>query len=258
MHPMLNIALRAARDAAAALAQQYDRLDRVKIIKHNPEDSLSSADLDANTTVLHHLQKAHPEHSYQSRVSGTILGKDENTVWLIDPLIANHNFIRGIPNFAVSIACLIGDKLSHAALINPMLNEEFFASRGGGAHLNNRRLRVSTKEELSGSLAILGFPREEKLRTQYSHYHQQLMASGASLRSFGGSAIDIIYAAAGRVDAGWIPNPGKPALAAAALILQEAGGMLSDSHGNPDLFKGDSLVFGNPKCFKHFLKLGKH
>lgn len=257
MHPLLNIALRAARDAAEALARHCDRLDRIKIIEDSPHRFVTSADLEANTTVLHHLQKAHPEHSFHSTVSGLVPGKDENTVWLINPLVGNRNFIRGIPAFAVSIACQVGDKLSHAVLINPMLNEEFFASRGSGAHLNNRRLRVSQKDDLTGSLVSLCLPSEDKLIVQYQQHHQQLLAAGASIRISGCSALDVAYSAAGRLDAGWIDNPGKCSLAAAILIMQEAGGLLSDSNANPDLYNSESLAFGNPRCFKQLLKLIK-
>ena len=255
MHPLINVALRAARDAAELLAQQVDRLDRVTVLDSSPNALLTSSDKDADRTILYHLQKAHPDHSFHSRVSGLTQGKDPHVLWLIDPVAGNGNFMRGLQGFLVSIACQVDGKLSHAVLIDPLLGEEFTASRGAGALLNSRRLRASTRDKLEGALLALEPPLDSELLPDFGSFQQKLDSNGARWRSFGCPTLDLLYTAAGRVDGGLAPNPGRLPLAAAALVLQESGGLLSNTAGSPDVSSGADLVFGNPKCLKLLLKL---
>ncbi len=152
MHPLLNIALQAAIDAAEAIAHSSDRLDRIKIINDDPDNFLTSMDLEAEKTIIYHLEKAHPEHSFHSRASGLREGTNKNTVWLIDPLIGNRNFATGYTQFGVSLACQIEGVVQHAIIVCPLLREEFIATRGAGARLNSHRIRVGNRNEIKGSL----------------------------------------------------------------------------------------------------------
>jgi len=253
MHALLNIALRAARDAAEALAHSSDRLDRVKLINDSPEEFLTSMDVEADNTILYHLEKAHPAHSINSRVSGVKQGTDSDVVWLIDPLLGNRNFIVGYTQIAVSIACQIDGVISHAAIICPLLREEFTASRGAGSHLNTRRLRVGKQTSLDSTLISINFgstPPENFLTLQ-----REIMQNGASPRISGCTALDIIQTAADRLQGGLAVNEKFSSLAAASLVLQEAGGLLGSEAGNPDITSGGELIFGNPKIFKQMVKL---
>jgi len=255
MHPIVNLALRAGRDAAEILAQNSDRLDRVLVLDDTPGSFVTSAHKDADRSILYHLQKSFPQHSFHSRISGHITGAEGQPVWLIDALIGGPNFIRGFPSFAVSIACLVEGKLSHAVLIDPLQDEEFSASRGDGAYVNNRRLRVSSREDIAGGMiALPGNTANESMAT-YQHFLEQLDERNTAWRSTGCTGMDIVHTAAGRLDGGWAPNPGKLSTAAAALIIQEAGGLLTDTKGSPDFFESDFLVFGNPRCIKQLLKI---
>jgi myo-inositol-1(or 4)-monophosphatase len=257
MHALLNIALRAARDAAEALAHQFDRLDRIKVIDDTSSRFLTSADLDADKTVLYHLQKAHPDHCFSSRVSGDIEGENKNIVWLIDPLVGTNNLIRGVPGFAISVACQIDQKISHAVLIDPLLNEEFTASRGRGANLRESRLRVTDRLNLADGLISLNYPTNEDNLDHFLDYQRFLINAGASVRIGGCGVLDVAHTAAGRFDGGSGLNPGKQSMASAALILQESGGLISDPLGNPELTNSTAMVFGNPKCFKQLLQIEK-
>ncbi len=253
MHPLVNIALQAARDAAEALAHSSDRLDRIKIINDDPSNFLTSMDLEAEKTIFYHLEKSYPEHSFHSRASGLREGEKKDTVWLIDPLLGNRNFATGYTQFAVSIACQVEGVVQHAVIINPLLREEFVASRGAGARLNSHRIRVGRRTEIQGSLVSLNVdavPRELALGLQ-----GEIMNAGASPRISGCTALDIVQTAADRVQGGWGSNDNKTTLAAAKLILQEAGGLLGSESGNPDLNTASELLFGNPKIFKQLSKL---
>jgi len=253
MHPIITIALRAAHDAAEAIAHSSDRLDRVKILNDSAQDFLTSMDKDAEKTILYHLQKAHPEHCYHSRVSGLIEGEDKNTVWLIDPLAGSWNFSRGYCQFAVSIACQIDGKVQHAVVINPIQNEQYVASRGQGAQLNSRRLRVTGRKDLIDSLISLN-PDADSYSRMLA-LQQNLLEVRPHIRMGGCTTLDLVAVAAGKTDAGWASMGNPVALTAALLVLQEAGGLAGDQNGNPDLASAKEIVFGNPKCFKQLLQL---
>ena len=255
MHPLLNIALQAARDAAEAIAHSSDRLDRIKIINDDPTHFLTSMDLEAEKTIFYHLEKAYPEHSFHSRASGLKKGENKDAVWLIDPLLGNRNFATGYTQFGVSLACQIDGVVQHAILVCPLLREEFIATRGKGARLNSHRIRVGTRTEMSGSLIGLnpdGIPQDVALGLQ-----AEIMTAGASPRISGCTALDIVQTAADRMQGGCAANENMLSLAAAKLILQEAGGLLGSESGNPNLTDAKEVFFGNPKVYKQLSMLRK-
>ena len=255
MHPLLNIALQAAIDAAEAIAHSSDRLDRIKIINDDPANFLTSMDLEAEKTIIYHLEKAHPEHSFHSRASGLREGANKNTVWLIDPLIGNRNFATGYTQFAVSLACQIDGVVQHAIIVCPLLREEFIATRGAGARLNSHRIRVGNRTEIKGSL--LGINPDGLSQDVALGMQAEFMSAGASPRISGCTALDMVQIAADRMQGGISANENRLTLAAAKLILQEAGGLLGSESGNPDLTEAKELFFGNPKIFKELSKLRK-
>ncbi len=253
MHPMINIALRAARDASEALAHSSDRLDRVDIISRDENNFVTSMDANADKTILYHLQKTYPEHSFDSRVSGFQEGKQSDTVWLIDPLLGSQNFAVGYPQFAVAIACQVNGVVNHAVIINPLLREEFVASRGTGAQLNSRRMRCSPKTDLQR--AVIGIGVNAKTVEPGLGLQRELRESQASVRIGGCSALDILMTAAGKLDGGYCGAQNPQGLAAANLILREAGGFIGDARGGPDTKSADELIFGSPKVFRELVKL---
>ena len=256
MHPMINIALKAARDAAEAIAHSSDRLDRIKVINDDPNSFLTSMDLDSDKTLQYHLLKAYPEHSIDSRATGLRAGIRKDIVWLIDPLIGNHNFARGYTQFAVSLACKIEGVIQHAAIVCPMTNEEFVASRGGGAQLNSRRLRVGKETELSVG-ALVGLNDESEDIETLLDLQRAVVDAGARVRISGCAALDIVSTAADRLQGGWAPNVSgaSHSIDAAALILKEAGGLIGSELANPDYSSAQELLFANPKILKQMVKL---
>jgi len=258
MHPIVNIALKAARDASEVLAHNSDRLDRVHVVDDSNGQIITNMDMDSEKTILYHLQKSYPDYSIQSRVSGFIEGKDTNTIWIIDPLCGAANYRRGIANFCVSVALSVNGKVQHGVLINPMLREEFTASRGTAAQVNSQRLRVSKNTALENGLVTLGTDAaNERHNALLLTMQKELLSQQCDARLTGCAALDLAWVGAGRADAGWLGQNDPCSIAAALLILQESGALVSDVAGSPDLNSAKELVFGNPKCFKQMLQLRK-
>lgn len=260
MHAIVNIALKAARDAAEVLAQNSDRLDRVRVVQESEQGVITNMDMDAEKTLIFHLQKAYPDYSIQSRVSGFIEGKDTNNVWVIDPLCGSSNYRRGIAHFCVSVALATAGKVQHGVLVNPMLREEFSASRGKGGQVNTQRLRVSKQSTLENGVATLhGNPQDEAQAKRLLALQQALYGLPCTVHLTGCAPLDLAWNAAGRSDAGWLNTSAatEESLAAALLIVQESGALIGDAQGSPDISNAKELVFGNPKCFKQMLQLRK-
>lgn len=254
MHPIINIALRAAREASTALAQAYARPDRIKIYEKGPNDYVTDMDQQVEQTLIHHISKAYPGHSFHGEEGGYQEGTDKDTLWIIDPIDGTRNFIMGIPHFCISLACVQGGKLQHAIIVDPVKGDEFTASKGRGAQLNGNRIRVGTRGKIEGGVISLGCAGLKEYETMLILQHK-LMSVAGGIRISGSTALDLAYAAAGKLDAGWAKGVNTWDTAAGMLLVQEAGGLISDLSGNPDCLESSTVVFGNPKCFKALLKI---
>ena len=226
------------------------------MINDEADSFLTSMDLDSDKTLQYHLLKAYPDHSIDSRATGLRVGARKDIVWLIDPLIGNRNFARGYTQFAVSLACKVDGVIQHAVVICPMTNEEFVASRGGGAQLNSRRLRVGRETELVAG-ALVGLNGEADDIETLLDLQRAVVAAGARVRISGCKALDIVSTAAGRLQGGWAPNDAgaSQSIDAAALILKEAGGLIGSELASPDYSSAQELLFANPKILKQMVKL---
>lgn len=254
MHPIINIALRAAREASTLIVQAYARPDRIRISEKGSNDFVTDVDRQVEEVLIQSLRKSYPDHSFIGEESGHQEGRDKETVWIIDPIDGTRNFIMGIPHCAISMACVQRGKLQHAVIVDPVKNEEFTASKGSGAQLNGNRMRVGTRSKLEGaviSLSCAGLREYESML----ELQRKLAGVAGGLRITGSTALDLAYAAAGRLDAGWTSGISTWDSAAGILLVQEAGGLVSDAKGNPDCLRSSELVFGNPKCFKALLKI---
>lgn len=255
MHAIVNIALKAARDASEVLAHNSDRLDRVHVVDDSGDQIITNMDLDSEKTIIYHLQKAYPDYGIQSRVSGTIVGRDTNNTWIIDPLCGSRNYMRGLGHFCVSVALSSAGRINHAVLINPMLREEFTASRGNGAQVNTQRLRVSKAKTLEkGVVSLDSMPTNAAHNALVMQMQEKLYDLQCDVRYTGCAALDLAFVAAGRLDAGWLAENDPSTTAAAILILQESGALISNGSGNPEISSSAELIFGNPKCFKQMLQ----
>lgn len=260
MEPMVNIALRAARKAGEQIVRASDDLDRIEVSTKGRNDFVSEVDRAAENEIAYQLRKAYPDHAILGEEGG--LQGDENADyrWVIDPLDGTTNFLRGIPHYAVSIACLYKGKVEHAVIVDPVRREEFTASRGRGAALNGRRIRVSNRPSLEGALLGTGIPFRnhcDDVLGPYSKSIEVLAGQCAGIRRAGAASLDLAYVAAGRLDAFWEKGLAIWDIAAGALLVREAGGLISDFNGADKHLENGDVVCGNPKCFKAVLQVTK-
>ncbi|WP_120993828.1 inositol-phosphate phosphatase [Stutzerimonas urumqiensis] len=258
MQPMLNIALRAARSAGELIIRSTERLDAIAVNEKEAKDYVSEVDRAAEQTIINVLRKAYPNHGILGEEGGSLAGSGEGAdyVWIIDPLDGTTNFLRGVPHYAVSIACKYKGRLEHAVVVDPIRQEEFTASRGRGAALNGRRMRVSARKSLEGALLGTGFPfRDGQLNNldNYLNMFRSLVGQTAGIRRAGAASLDLAYVAAGRYDAFWEFGLSEWDMAAGALLIQEAGGLISDFTGGHEFLEKGQIVAGNTKCFKAVL-----
>jgi myo-inositol-1(or 4)-monophosphatase len=260
MEPMINIALRAARKAGESIVRASDELHRFEVKAKGVNNFVTEVDINAEREIIYHLQKAYPDHAILGEESGLIGNADAEYRWIIDPLDGTTNFIRGIPHYAVSIACMYRGKIEHAVVVDPVRHEEFTASRGRGAQLNGHRIRVSDLASLDGALLGTGIPFknhcDDKLEP-YSRSIELLASQCAGIRRAGAAALDLAYVAAGRLDAFWEIGLAQWDIAAGVLLVREAGGLAADIDGSDSYLDSGNIVCGNPKCFKAVLQVVK-
>ncbi|MBD3610401.1 MAG: inositol monophosphatase, partial [Gammaproteobacteria bacterium] len=231
MHPMLTIAVRAARSAGNVIVRSMDRLDRLNIETKAQNDFVSEVDRQAEQEIIYTISKTYPDHGFIAEESGEHGGKEYQ--WIIDPLDGTTNFLHGFPQFAVSIALKHQGKLEHAVVYDPVRQELFTASRGGGAQLDGRRIRVTKRTSLDGALLGTGFPfKAQHHLDAYLEMFKSLFPMTAGIRRPGSAALDLAYVAAGRIDGFWEIGLNPWDMAAGALIIKEAGGLVSDFAGD--------------------------
>ncbi len=257
MQPMLNIALRAARKAGDLVARASEQLDRIKVESKGENNFVTEIDRKAEQEIIYHLQKAYPDHAFLCEESGETGNPDAAYRWIIDPIDGTTNFVRGIPHFCISIACVYNGQLEHAVVLDPIRREEFTASRGRGAQLNGRRVRVTMAPTLEGTLIGTGIPFKARAEQHIPAYMKSLEAVAsetAGIRRAGSAALDLAYVAAGRLDGFWEIGLNKWDIAAGILLVREAGGLLSDFQGGGNYFESGNIVAANPKCLKGLLQ----
>jgi len=254
MHPIVNIAVRAARRAGNLIANAVEQVDRLDIIEKASNDFVTEVDQEGIIGIIH---EAYPDHGIFGEESGKQAGKKEGAdyQWVIDPLDGTTNFLHGFPQFAVSIGIRHKGRLEHAVIYDPMRQELFTASRGGGAQLNDRRLRVTPRKGLEGALLGTGFPfKQQQHLDAYLATFKALFPMTAGIRRPGSAALDLAWVAAGRLDGFWEIGLSPWDMAAGALLVQEAGGLVSDFGGGDDYLDTGNVVAGNPKVFKAILQ----
>jgi myo-inositol-1(or 4)-monophosphatase len=248
MHPTLNIAIKAARRAATVINRASTQLDIISVQSKSPNDFVTEVDRAAEVAIIEVLRDAYPEHSILAEESGAS-GESEYQ-WIIDPLDGTTNFIHGFPYYAVSIAQAKNGVLEHAVIFDPTRNELFTATKGAGAYLNDRRIRVSRRTRLNESMIGTGFPfRELEHLDAYLAMFRDLTHKTAGIRRPGAAALDLAYVACGRMDGFWELGLRPWDMAAGALLIQEAGGLVSDLAGNSGFMESGNIIAGTPKVF---------
>jgi myo-inositol-1(or 4)-monophosphatase len=255
MNPIVNIALNAARKAGNVMLRSIERLDTINSTQKGLHDFVSDVDKKAEQEIIYTIQKAHPNHQILAEETGLHPGESD-CVWIIDPLDGTHNYVRGLPHFSVSIAFQFKGKIEHGLIFDPIRHEIFSASRGQGARLNDRRLRVSPTTVLDHALIGTGFPvRYPNDLLSYLPIFQRIMPKIGNIRCSGSAALDLAYVAAGRLDA-FLELKMKPwDTAAGSLLVKEAGGLVADWQGEEKFLENGAIIATTPKLLSLLLKL---
>ncbi|MGL1833838.1 inositol monophosphatase family protein [Rhodocyclaceae bacterium SMB388] len=252
MHPTLNIAVKAARRAASIINRASTQIDLLPVQTKSPNDFVTEVDRAAEAAIIDVLRDAYPQHGILAEESGQT-GEGEYQ-WIIDPLDGTTNFIHGFPQYAISIALARNGVLEQAVVFDPTRNELFTASKGAGAYLNERRIRVSKRIRLGEALIGTGFPfREFDHMDAYLAMFRDLTQRTAGIRRPGAAALDLAYVACGRLDGFWEMGLQPWDMAAGVLLIQEAGGLVSDLAGDADFIRSGNIVAGGPKIFGQLL-----
>ena len=258
MQPMATIALRAAREASLKITRAFDRPDLVKIDEKGHNDYVTNVDREVERIIAEALHETYPDHAISGEEQmSNVAPEDAEYEWIIDPIDGTMNFVRQIPHFCISIACLHKGKLEHGIIIDPMRQEEFVASRGQGCQLNGRRVRVSTKEVLDGAMIGAGGTARDNIAEAQSELTRHLQGEQVILRQQGSACLELAYVAAGRLDAMWMSNLKPWDMAAGALMVTEAGGLLGEFSGGANYMQSGNIVAGSPKVFKFLAPLVK-
>lgn len=256
MHPALNIAIKAARRAGQIINRASNDVDLLKVTAKQQNDFVTEVDKFAEAAIIETLQEAYPGYGILAEESGQSAGAEGEYEWIIDPLDGTTNFIHGVPQYAVSIALAKNGIVDQAVVYDVNRNDLFTASKGAGAFLNERRIRVSKRLRLEGSLLGTGFPYREfdKIDT-YLEIFKDLAQRTAGMRRPGAASLDLAYVACGRFDGFWEFGLSPWDMAAGTLLISEAGGLVSDLRGDNKYLETGNLVAGTPKVFAPLLKL---
>ncbi|HUQ73198.1 MAG TPA: inositol monophosphatase family protein [Burkholderiales bacterium] len=254
MHPMLNIAVRAARKAGSIINRASLDGGGLNVCSKRANDFVTQVDQAAEQAILEIVRKSYPEHGFIAEESGTS-GEGAEFVWIIDPLDGTTNFIHGFPQYCVSIGVRQRAAMTHAVIYDPVRNELFTATKGSGAYLNDRRIRVTTLAKLGDALVGTGFPFKELTRLDlYTRQMQTMMKTCAGVRRAGAAALDLAYVACGRLDAFWELGLAPWDMAAGSLLIQEAGGLVADLKGEQTYMESGDICCSTPKIFPALLE----
>jgi myo-inositol-1(or 4)-monophosphatase len=257
LHPMLNVAIKAARAAGAIINRAALDVESVRVAQKQVNDFVTEVDQASEEAIIETLLTAYPGHAIWAEESGRTKGaQDSDFVWIIDPLDGTTNFIHGFPVYCVSIALAVNGKVEQAVVYDPTRNDLFTATKGRGAFLNDRRIRVSKREQLNTSLISTGFPfRPGDDYPTYLAMMTEIMQRSAGLRRPGAAALDLAWVAAGRTE-GFFETGLQPwDMAAGSLLVTEAGGLVGNFTGEPDFLEQKECLAGNPKIYAQMVSL---
>jgi myo-inositol-1(or 4)-monophosphatase len=247
---LISVMIAAARKAARGLRRDFGEVEHLQVSKKGAADFVSAADTKAEQVLFEELNRARPKYGFLMEERGEIEGPDNSNRWVVDPLDGTSNFLHAIPQFAVSIA-LERDRQPHAGVVyNPVTDELFWAEKGEGAWLNDKRLRVSGRSELDGALFATGLPFKGRPgREQALKETERVLSETAGIRRFGAAALDLCFVAAGRFDAYWERGLYAWDVLAGIVLVREAGGMVSEIEGGPRPATAGSILAANAEIF---------
>lgn len=258
MHPMLNIAIQAARQASKVILRFEDQMDKVSISEKNENDLVTQVDHLSEEVIIEQIRKSYPAHTILAEESGMHKQEAQNSeyCWIIDPLDGTKNFVHGFPQYAISIALMHKNALMLAVVYDPIRQDLFTATKGQGAYLNSRRIRVSQTKKLEDALLGTGFPFRDKQHIKpYLNTFQNIFPRVSGIRRAGAAALDLAYVAAGKLDGFWEASLKPWDMAAGVLLIKEAGGIVSDFHNEGNFIDSGNIIAGNPRIHKELTGL---
>ena len=249
--PLITVMIRAAQKAGRGLVRDFGEVENLQVSRKGPADFVSAADLKAEDTLRQELTRARPRFGWMMEEGGVVEGEDKDRRWIVDPLDGTTNFLHGIPHFAISIALEQEGVPVAGVIFNPVTDELYWAERGVGAYLNDRRLRVSSRSNLADALIGTGMP--FKGRGDSIGFQRELamiMPHVSGIRRMGAASLDLAYVAAARFDGFWETSLNPWDVAAGIVLVQEAGGFATDIDGKSPALKADTVVAGNALMHK--------
>lgn len=247
MHPYVNIAVKAARRAGKVITRYMGEFDTFKTQEKGLNDFVTRIDRAAEDEIIDTIKKAYPHHGILAEESGTHPG--EEYIWIIDPLDGTMNYVHGFPHYSVSIAIQYKNQIEHGVVYDPISQDLYTASRGRGAQLNDKRIRVSKSHGLEGALIGSSFPYHNRAQFIDEHYgiFKAVFTRCADVRRLGSAALNLAYTAAGRLDGFWESGLKPWDMAAGVLLVKEAGGFISDFNGDNNFLENGTIIAGTRK-----------
>lgn len=251
---LMNVMIGAARKAGRSLARDFGEVEQLQVSVKGPANFVSAADHKAEDIIFNELKRARPGYGFLMEERGAVAGPDETHRWIVDPLDGTTNFLHGIPLFVTSIALEREGQLVAGVIYNPASDELYTAERGKGAFVNDRRLRVSARREISDAVVATGIPhRGRPGHAAFRKELEALMPEVAGIRRTGAAALDLAWTAAGRFDAYWERNIQAWDMAAGIVLIREAGGLATDLDGGEAMFSSGGILAGNPQIQRKLL-----
>ncbi len=243
---VMNVMIKAARQAARGLQRDFGEVEALQVSRKGAADFVSAADTRAEQVIFEELSRARPKYGFMMEERGEIVGADNSNRWVVDPLDGTTNFLHGLGHFAISIG-LERDRQPYAGVIyNPVSDDLFYAEKGEGAYLNDRRIRVSARKDMSECLFACGLPfKGLPGRAQALKETEAVLTETAGVRRFGAASLDLAYVAAGRYDAYWERGLNPWDVCAGIVLVREAGGVVTEIDGGPNPLSGNSILATN-------------
>ena len=252
MHPTLNIAVKAARRAGSIITRASEDIGSLTVNDKSYNDFVTEVDLASEKEIIRVLKASYPDHAFL----GEETGQDKDNIWIIDPIDGTTNFLHGFPQYCISIALEEKGEITQAVIYDPNRNDLFTATKGQGAYLNQRRMRVSNKSKLKESILGTGFPfRDFQHLPVYLKIFEEVVRGTSGVRRPGSAALDLAYVAAGWFDGFFEINLSKWDIAAGGLLVTEAGGIVSDFSEKDGWLESGNIVATNPKIYDPLIKI---
>jgi len=250
---LVNVMISATEKAGRALTRDFGEVEQLQVSRKGLGDFVSTADHRAEKILVQELSKSRPGYSFLLEETGAIDGTDPDHCWIADPLDGTLNFLHGIPQFCVSLALKKGDEIIAGVIYNPILDELYWAEKGKGAFLNQRRLRVSGRRNMDEAVVAIGTPYRNQAST--TNHAARLVGQVAGMRRFGSAALDLAYVAAGKFEACFAIHLKPWDLAAGILMVKESGGYVCDAKGGQDILNSGSVLAANDHLFNPLSKI---